>query len=373
MSEIRHLPLLFNVYNKTIYQKENDNMRKQLSIITPHYSETVDMMESLFMSIKHQVGFDLNKVELILVWDHGPRNFDEKDLDHLNLPFKVRFTQTEENSGPGVARSVGIKEADGEWIVFIDADDLFTADAFTSFQTALDQNPHLKWINFSGKVVGMENQRSVVQEHRSELVWSFGHFINTDWLRKKGVDYHPEIRSNEEQVFFQALWARTRPEMEFAHIDYPVYYWDQKSTNTITRYNNGEYARTCVPEFYKGRNIVLDDLDNLGKKDEMIQLAYNSVVHGYYTVHQTIFDEFPEWKKNSEEWIGWIIGKYGEHMNMLDPQYKLHVLLQSAVTCDRQPPITFEEWASKIMQSEKPETVLLPYEGMDKKLNRPTK
>jgi len=152
----------------------------------------------------------------------------------------------------------------------------------------------LKWINFSGKVVGLENQRAVIQDHRSELIWSFGHFINTDWLRKKKVKYHPEIRSNEEQVFFQALWARTNPQLEFAHVEYPVYYWDQKSTNTITRYNGGEYSRTCVPEFFKGRNIVLDDLDSLGKKDELIQLAYGSVVHGYYTVHQTLFDEYPE-------------------------------------------------------------------------------
>lgn len=346
-------------------------MRKQLTIITPQYSETVEMMESLFMCIKHQVGYDLNKVEMILVNDCGPVEIKPKDIEYMNLPFNVRFEKTKVNSGPGVARGVGIDLAEGEWIICIDADDLFSPDAFASFQFALDQNPNLKWINFSGKVVGLENQRAIIQDHRSELIWSFGHFINTDWLRKKKVKYHPEIRSNEEQVFFQALWARTNPQMEFAHVEYPVYYWDQKSTNTITRYNNGEYSRTCSCEFFKGRNIVLDDLDSLGKKDELIQLAYGSVVHGYYSVHQTIFDDYPEWKENAEEWIGWILGKYGHLIAMLDPRYRLQILLQSAASCDRQVKVSFDEWCSKITRSDEPNKCLLPKEDINKSINRP--
>lgn len=199
-------------------------MRKQLSIITPHYSETPDMIESMLMSIKHQVGFDLNKIELILIDDCGPTRITKKDLEYMKLPFDVKFEKTEVNSGPGWARQVGIDSAEGEWFISIDADDLFSPDAFASFQFALDQRPNLKWINFNGKVVGIENQKSTIQDHRSELVWSFGHFINLDWLRKKKVKYHPEIRSNEEQVFFQALWARTNPQFDFAHVDYPIYY-----------------------------------------------------------------------------------------------------------------------------------------------------
>lgn len=346
-------------------------MRKQLTVVIPQYSETPDMIESTLMSIKHQVGYDLNKIELIIVNDCGPSELTPKTLSHMRLQFDVKFEKTSVNSGPGVARQKGIDVAEGEWVVSIDADDIFAPDAFASFQFALDQNPNLKWINFSGKVVGLDNQRAVIQDHRSELVWSFGHFINTDWLRKKKVKYHPEIRSNEEQVFFQALWARTKPQMEFAHVEYPVYYWDQKSTNTITRYNGGEYSRTCVPEFFKGRNIVLDDLDSLGKKDELIQLAYGSVVHGYYTVHQTIFDDYPEWKKNSEEWIGWIFGKYGHLINLLDERYRLQGLLQGATSCDRQVPVSFNEWREKVTRSSEPDKCLLPKEDMDKSKNRP--
>ena len=346
-------------------------MRKQLTVVIPQYSETPDMIESTLMSVKHQVGYDLNKIELIIVNDCGPSELSSKNLSHMRLPFDVKFEKTPVNSGPGVSRQHGIDMAEGEWVVCIDADDMFAPDAFASFQFALDQNPNLKWINFSGKVVGLENQRAVIQDHRSELVWSFGHFINTDWLRRKKVRYHSEIRSNEEQVFFQALWARTKPQMEFAHIEYPVYYWDQESTNTITRYNGGEYSRTCVPEFFKGRNIVLDDLDSLGKKDELIQLAFGSVVHGYYTVHQTIFDDYPEWKKNSEEWIGWIFGKYGHLMNMLDERYRLQVLLQGATSCDRQVSVSFDDWRNRVTQSDEPKECLLPKEDMDKSKNRP--
>src|SRR5690606_12944112 len=134
----------------------------------------------LFMSIKHQVGFDLNRVEMIIVNDCGPVELKPEDLEYMKLPFKVRFLKTDKNSGPGVARSVGIRNVETDWFVCIDADDLFTQDAFTMFLNTIEQRPNLKWVNFSGKVVGIENQRTIIQDHKSELVWSFGHFINID-------------------------------------------------------------------------------------------------------------------------------------------------------------------------------------------------
>jgi len=76
-------------------------MRKQLTVVIPHYSETPDMIESTLMSIKHQVGYDLNKIEVVLVDDCGPVELTKENLSHMRLPFDMTFLKTEKNSGPG--------------------------------------------------------------------------------------------------------------------------------------------------------------------------------------------------------------------------------------------------------------------------------
>jgi len=65
------------------------------------------------------------------------------------------------------------------------------------------------------------------------------------------------------------------------------------------------------------------------------------------------------------------LGKYGHLIAMIDANYRLRILLQSATSCDRQVSVSFEEWTNKITQSDEPKKCLLPREDMDKSKNRP--
>lgn len=66
--------------------------------------------------------------EVILVDDHGWD--DSLEIAHRWVEDKgeghrFRFLSTPENSGPGIARNVGIEAARGEYIAFIDSDDIW--------------------------------------------------------------------------------------------------------------------------------------------------------------------------------------------------------------------------------------------------------
>ena len=39
------------------------------------------------------------------------------------MAFKQRFYKTKKNSGPGIARNIGLAKANGKKILFLDADD----------------------------------------------------------------------------------------------------------------------------------------------------------------------------------------------------------------------------------------------------------
>jgi len=99
----------------------------KFSIIIPVYN-CAPYIEACLDSIMAQSFSDF---EVIIVDDHGTDN--SIDLVHKyvadkNAELKYQFLQTEVNSGPGIARNVGIKAAQGEYVVFVDSDDTIDVD-----------------------------------------------------------------------------------------------------------------------------------------------------------------------------------------------------------------------------------------------------
>lgn len=90
------------------------------SIIIPNKNDTV-LLERCIKSIPVR-----DDVQVIIVDD----NSDESIIDFnkypgLNLPnYKVIFTK--ESLGAGYARNVGLKQAEGKWLLFADSDDYYT-------------------------------------------------------------------------------------------------------------------------------------------------------------------------------------------------------------------------------------------------------
>ena len=69
-------------------------------------------------------------VQVIVVDD----NSDPAVVDFENFPGKDRKNTeiylTKEGKGAGYARNVGLRHAKGEWLLFADADDFYTENAF---------------------------------------------------------------------------------------------------------------------------------------------------------------------------------------------------------------------------------------------------
>ncbi|QKT04805.1 glycosyltransferase family 2 protein [Ectothiorhodospiraceae bacterium 2226] len=96
------------------------------SLIIPHFNDS-DRLERLLRTVP--VGrLDL---EVIVVDDCSP---DQSVLDALKARWaRVRWLSTRDNAGAGAARNVGLAHAQGEYLVFADADDEFIAGAFDVF------------------------------------------------------------------------------------------------------------------------------------------------------------------------------------------------------------------------------------------------
>lgn len=91
-----------------------------VSIITAAYNCS-DTIEETYNSIKRQTYIFW---EWIIVEDHSSDNSFECISKLIKNDKRVRLFQTQKNSGSAVARNIGLKNACGRYISFLDADDL---------------------------------------------------------------------------------------------------------------------------------------------------------------------------------------------------------------------------------------------------------
>lgn len=91
----------------------------KVSIIIPHYN-SIKLLENLLESIPN-----MNEIQVIVVDDNSTKDIDYYNQLIQKFPNWEFLKNTSENKGAGAARNIGLKNAEGEWLLFADADDFF--------------------------------------------------------------------------------------------------------------------------------------------------------------------------------------------------------------------------------------------------------
>jgi glycosyltransferase involved in cell wall biosynthesis len=117
----------------------------KVSIIIPAYNSENTIKETI-SSVQQQSFTDW---ELIII-DDGSQDNTVDIVKNIAEPRLKLFVY--ENGGVSIARNRGIAQAKGEFVTFLDSDDLWTYDKLESQIAALNQNPQAKvaysWTNF---------------------------------------------------------------------------------------------------------------------------------------------------------------------------------------------------------------------------------
>ena len=107
-----------------------------LSIIVPVYNVEA-YLERCVSSLLDQ-DIDRDDYEIILVND-GSTDHSVQIVNSFRDKRIRLFNQ--ENGGPSKARNTGMREANGDWIMFLDADDEVTPDALSTFVSLIEEYP----------------------------------------------------------------------------------------------------------------------------------------------------------------------------------------------------------------------------------------
>ena len=109
------------------------------SVIVP-YRDKFDLFKKAIDSVP-----DRDDIQIIIV----DNSFESLSAD--SIPVKesasVDYTTSSTTKGAGCARNVGLSHVRGRYILFLDADDFFTYDAFTAFDIYLNQDYDIVFFN----------------------------------------------------------------------------------------------------------------------------------------------------------------------------------------------------------------------------------
>jgi len=188
-------------------------MSPTISVIIPAYNAERTILQTI-ASVQQQTFSDF---ELIVINDGS----SDRTLELLNSVEEPRlkiFSYT--NGGLPVARNRGISHATGEFITFLDADDLWTPDKLEAQLTALQQHPEAgvaySWTHYMDeKGESFHTSNTVFFEGNVSANLLMGNFLESGsnpLIRKQAIEsvgeFDPTLASCEDWEYWLRLADR---------------------------------------------------------------------------------------------------------------------------------------------------------------------
>jgi len=223
-----------------------------VSIIVPSYKGGPHLITAL-RSLLNQ---SWQNVEIIVVDDGSPREFDQYLEQAANLSPKIRILKQEANRGPYSARNAGVKLATGEFITVHDDDDWSHGDKIATQIQHLINNP-----NVPG------NMTSLVR--------------STDELRFLRINANPTLL----QTNFSSLMVSTSALQEIGP-------WDE-----VNRGADSEF-RDRLETYFGSRVEILADVPLSFTRTWQGSLTSGELSRGYVDPNRTLYSKsYKQWHR----------------------------------------------------------------------------
>jgi glycosyltransferase involved in cell wall biosynthesis len=186
----------------------------KVTVIIPFYNRQKPLIKSL-VSLKKQTHQNL---EVLLVNDCSTDDLS-KLITEINGDKRFRIIDLEENRGPAKARNVGIDNASGEYIAFLDSDDEFLPEKISDqlLQMYLTQYnvSHTSYIRKSSSNSRIENVGLLTGTVIPYIVASCQIatptvMIKLEYLQKNKLRFREDLRIGEDTCFWLEVLRKTK-------------------------------------------------------------------------------------------------------------------------------------------------------------------
>ena len=284
----------------------------KVSVIVPVYN----VEKYLFECLKRLVCQSLQEIEIILVNDGST----DKSLDIMleyekRFPDKILIVNNTDNSGAGGARNIGLQYASGEYIGFVDADDIVTVEMYEKlYQRAkegdydivdsgyYDESRDKAMLHTSDELCG-----KLDTEKRKELIVSGGYLVTKifrrDFLQRADLSFRQDCILEDLETLMK-LFAMADSIGNVKEILY-CYQDNRSSTSKDVIYDKYFRDTTEAIEAVYRTMSVLENYKDIQEAVEyaivnLCAVSYNACVA---EAAETFKRRNPEWEKKIDKYM----------------------------------------------------------------------
>lgn len=167
-------------------------------------------ISSIINSIKSNSDYE------IIVVNDGSKDATKEIIEEIKTNSKAVKTIHQKNAGVSLAREKGIQAASGEWIVFVDADDIVTNDIVSIIS---EYGSRADWLVFSGNVKDVnvldssqlevkekilmailnQSEDPVLKNIHLNTVWSKAY--RKDLIKKNSIVFETKVYHGEDMLY----------------------------------------------------------------------------------------------------------------------------------------------------------------------------
>lgn len=272
-----------------------------VSIIVPFYKNVEWLYQSINSIDEQNISY-----EIILINDGSMEEIDLKKIDKTD---KIKFINNK-NQGAGKSRNEGISFAKGEYISFLDSDDLYCKDKLYKQINYMKKNDY-KWSHTSYiKFFSNGTQKKVNNEEFINKVFpiclAYNPIATPTVVIKKSVFENRKIRFAEDVNFGEDgyLWYEIAKEFPLGHLDEYLTYVRITDTNANRKvfshiqFRNKIYSelkkesfvfsKYKIPFDLKIAYIITSIINNMKLKEGIVMKGLYLVPYLIFKRHKTI-------------------------------------------------------------------------------------
>lgn len=243
-------------------------MKPIISIIVPTFN-VENYIEALIESVKNQ---EFQNWEMIIVDDHSTDStlLKAKKIAGTDNRIKILLRPEHLNKGGDVCRNFGMDISVGEYLVFIDGDDVMAPYCLSQRYIAMKNNPSLDFaifpaltfknqpLDYNIRFYGLEVENPIhglVNKILPYVVWN--NIYRREAIYKKGIRWDENLLSSQD-ADFNISCIINKLSYQFFYLP-PDYFWRQTNFSLSQRIKKPEHARSNLYYFSKIYNLVKDD------------------------------------------------------------------------------------------------------------------
>ena len=216
-----------------------------VSVIIPYFKKK-EFIKNALDSILNQTYKD---VEIIIVYDDQ----DQEEYNFLKTLVyqeeKIKIIKNPENYGAGISRNIGIKNSNGKFLAFLDADDTWMPEKLDKQVSFMNKN-NIDFC-FCGYLKKLNNKNIEVKSFKDKLEYkdllrSNEIGLSTVILKKSIIEENlfPNLRTQEDY----AAWLKLSKKINAYNFNETLVVWNQ--VNNSLSSNFFQKIKDCYKVYY---------------------------------------------------------------------------------------------------------------------------